>query len=144
MKSVIAVEINAPPSKVAELFDNPQGFRHWMDDVARVEPLNGGSRVREGSAFRLVPTKGGRAFVGRIVDSDPPHRSQLTLDASTVSIDITGTFFRMSDNRTQLVSEEQFGFKGPFGHLLGLFGRPAIRRAHRRHMDAFKRFAEAS
>jgi len=41
-----------------------------------------------------------------------------------------------------LVSEEQFRFKSALGRLLGLLAQPLIRRAHRRHMVSFKRFAE--
>jgi hypothetical protein len=40
------------------------------------------------------------------------------------------------------VSEEDFPFKGLFNKVFANFARPAIKKAHRGHMNAFKRFAE--
>jgi hypothetical protein len=48
----------------------------------------------------------------------------------------------LSPGTTRLVSEEVFTFKGLLSKAFGLLARPAIRRAHRRHMEGFKRFAE--
>jgi uncharacterized protein YndB with AHSA1/START domain len=143
MRSVIELEINAPQEKVAELFDNPRMFPRWMDEVARVEPLRTSSRLPLGSEFRIVPKAGRRAFRGRFLRREPPYRTRLLLDAATVRVDVRGTFVKLSDQRTKLISVEVVGFKGLFGRVLGLLGRRAIRRAHRRHMESFKRFVES-
>ncbi len=142
MKSVIELEINAPQEKVAELFDNPQMFPLWMDDVERIEPVRTNSSIAPGPTFRMVPKEGDLEFVGRVVRRDPPYRSRLVLHASNVTVAVKGTFVRLSDVETKLVSEETFSFKGLFGRLFGFLGRRSIRRAHRRHMESFKRFAE--
>jgi len=142
MRSVIELEINAPREKVAELFDNPRMFPRWMDEVERVEPVSSSSRVPLGSEFRIVPKEGRRVFRGRFLRREPPYRTRLLLDAPTVRVDVRGTFVKLSEERTKLISEEVVGFKGLFGRLLGFLGRRAIRRAHRRHMESFKRFAE--
>jgi uncharacterized protein YndB with AHSA1/START domain len=142
MKSVLELEIAAPPERVADLFDDPETFPRWMDDLERVELLNGGSGARTGTRFRLVPKKGDLVFVGTVMGREPPHRSHLVLDAPTVSVSITGTFTALSGARTKLVSEETFMFKGLLGLVFGFLGSFAIKRAHRRHMEAFKRFAE--
>ena len=142
MKSVIELEINAPQEKVAELFDNPQMFPLWMDDVERIEPVRSRTDIAEGPAFRMVTKEGDLEFVGRVVRRDPPHRSRLVLRASNVTVAVKGTFVRVSDLETKLVSEETFSFKGLFGRLFGFLGRRSIHRAHRRQMESFKRFAE--
>jgi uncharacterized protein YndB with AHSA1/START domain len=142
MKSVLELEIAAPPERVADLFDDPETFPRWMDDLDRVELLNGGSGTRTGTRFRLVPKKGDLVFVGTVMGREAPHRSHLVLDAPTVSVSVTGTFTARSGGRTRLVSEETFMFKGLLGVVFGLLGSFAIKRAHRRHMEAFKRFAE--
>jgi hypothetical protein len=49
----------------------------------------------------------------------------------------------LSDRKTKLISEEHFTFKGAIGKILGFLARGAIKRAHRRHMEAFKRFVES-
>jgi hypothetical protein len=139
MKSVVELDVEAPQEKVAALFDDPWTFPQWMDDLERIEPVSGSGMSR----FRLVPKKGNLVFIARVVDGEPPHHAQLALDAPTVSVSVTGRFRKLSDQTTRLVSEEVFQFKGLLGHLFGWFGRGSIRRAHRRHMESFKRFAES-
>jgi uncharacterized protein YndB with AHSA1/START domain len=143
MKSVIELEINAPQDRVAELFDNPRMFPRWMDDVDRVEPLSNTSYLSLGADFRIVPKTGKRIFRGRLLRREPPYRSRLRLEAPTVSVDRRGTFIRLSDQRTKVISEEVIGFKGLIGRVRGMLGRRAMKRLHRRHMESFKRFVES-
>jgi uncharacterized protein YndB with AHSA1/START domain len=142
MKSLLELEIDAPTASVAELFDDPDRFPRWMDDVAKVERLDGASGARPGTRFRLVPKEGDLVFVGTVMGREPPHRSHLVLESPTVSVSVTGKFTELSGSRTKLVSEETFIFKGLLGRLFGVLSYFGIRRAHRRHMEAFKRFAE--
>jgi hypothetical protein len=41
MKSVVQLDISVPQATVAELFADPANNPMWMDDLARVEPMNG-------------------------------------------------------------------------------------------------------
>ena len=143
MRSIVELEINAPQAKVAELFADLRAFPQWMDDVERIEPVGEPAGLAPERAYRLVPKKGRSAFVARVVRRDPPFRSRLTLRSRNVSVDVTGTFVRLSDDRTKLVAKNEIGFRGLLSRALGLLGWRAIRRAHRRHMESFKRFAEA-
>jgi hypothetical protein len=52
-------------------------------------------------------------------------------------------FISLSDQLTMLISEETFKFHGLFHKVCGFFARAAIKRAHRRHMESFKRSAES-
>ena len=141
MKSVVELDISAPQAKVAKLFEDPHQFPKWMDDVARVEPVNGSGRDWE-SQFRMVPKRGNLIFTAKVVKRSNA-RAHLALDAPNVSVSINGTFMKLSAMKTRLISEEVFTFKGLFGHLFGWIGFVAIMRAHRRHMRAFTRFAES-
>ena len=141
MKSVVELNISAPQAKVAKLFEDPQQFPKWMDDVDRVEPVNGSGRDWE-SQFRMVPKRGNLIFTAKVVKRTNAH-AQLALEAPTVSVSVNGTFMKLSAMKTRLVSEEVFTFKGLFGHLFGWIGFLSIMLAHRRHMRAFKRFAES-
>ena len=140
MKSVIDIDIKAPRTRLAELFAEPANNPKWMDDV-RYEPLSG-TPGQPGSKYRLVSTTGMPDFTATVVTCDLPERVGLVLDAPTVSVAITDTFVSLAPDETKLISEEVFRFKGPFNKLKGLFAGRAIRNAHRRHMEAFKRFAE--
>jgi uncharacterized protein YndB with AHSA1/START domain len=141
MKSVIELEIAGPRPRVAELFASPENSPRWMDDLGRYEAISGTPGM-PGSRYRLVPKKGSMTFVATVTARELPRRIQVELDSPTVTVSVTGTFDELSPGRTRLVSEEVFRFKGLFSKAFGLLARPAIRRAHRRHMEGFKRFAE--
>jgi hypothetical protein len=57
------------------------------------------------------------------------------------SVSVEGTLTELTEQRTKLVSEQVFAFKGCFNSVLGFLAAAAIRTAHR-HMEAFKRFVE--
>jgi hypothetical protein len=141
MKNVIELDINLPQERVAALFADPRNTTKWMDDVERYEPISGEPGM-PGSTYRLVPKTGKMVFVATVISRTLPNEARLTLDASSVSVSVTGTFVAVSPDRTRLVSEEVFSFKGLFNKLFGFVAQGSIRNAHRRHMEAFKRFAE--
>jgi hypothetical protein len=141
MRDLVTVDIGAPRDRVAALFADPRNNPQWMEDVERYEPLQGNPGM-PGSSYRLVPKKGKMVFVATVVERSLPRELRLDLQASNVAVVVKGTLSELSSTSTRLVSEEVFTFKGPFGKAMGLFARGAIRKAHRDHMKAFKRFAE--
>ena len=112
-----------------------------MDDVERYEPVSGQPGA-PGSKYRLVPKKGNMVFVATVIANDLPNESRLRLDASNVAVSITAKYVGLSPTKSRLVSEEVFTFKSLVGKIMGLFARGAISKAHRHHMESFKRFAE--
>jgi hypothetical protein len=141
MKSVVEIDVAAPRTRVAELFADPANNPKWMDDIDRCEPLTG-TLGSPGSTYRLVPKSGDRVFVATVVSKDLPDELRLRLDASSVVVAIVVGFLASSATVTRLVSEEEFRFKGILNSVFGFLAQAAIRKAHRRHMDAFKEFAE--
>lgn len=141
MTSVIELDINGPQERVAAIYADPDNSTKWMDDLQRYEPISGIPGT-PGSTYRLVPKTGKMVFVATVIARKLPTEVRLKLDASSVAVSVTGTFAALSPDRTRLISEEVFRFKGPFHKLFGFAARRTIRKAHRRHMEAFKRFAE--
>ena len=141
MRSVVEIEIAAPRARVADLFSDPANNPEWMSDIERCEPVTG-TLGMPGSTYRLVPKSGNRVFVATVVSKDLPDELRLRLDAPNVVVSIVDRFVATSPEVTRLVSEEEFRFKGVLSSVLGFIAQPAIKKAHRRHMDAFKQFVE--
>jgi hypothetical protein len=141
MKSTITLQINLPQARVAELFSNPRNTTRWMHDIDRIEVVSG-ELGAPGSEYRLVPKKGNMVFVATVLGRDLPKQSRLRLDSPTIVVSVTGTFQPLSATKTLLVSSEVFGFKGVVPTIFGFLAWFAIRKAHRRHIEAFKTFAE--
>ena len=142
MESVIELEIDVPQARLATLFADPQQTIGWMDDVDSVETISGQLGM-PGSKYRLVPKRGKMVFVATVLARNLPAESHLSLEASNVIVSVKGIFVALSPDRTRLTSEEVFSFKGPLNEVFGFLAQGAIKDAHRRHMEAFKRFAEA-
>lgn len=142
MESIVALEIDVPQLKLAELFADPMNNPLWMDDVQRIEPISGQLGL-PGSTYRLVPKRGPYTFVATVITRDLPSRLYLTLEAESVSVSVHATLKRLSDTRTKLISHETFKFKGMLNKIFGLFARRAIRAAHSHHMQGFRQFAES-
>src|SRR6266571_7190749 len=141
MKSTVTVEINLPREKVDDLFTDPRNSTLWMNDVDRIEVVSGQLGM-PGSKYRLVPRKGNMVFVATVLSRDLPNEARLVLDSPNVVVSVTGTFQSHTANRTLLISNEVFRFKGAISAIFGFFEQIAIRKAHRRHIEAFKAFAE--
>lgn len=139
MRDTVELTIHASQAKVAVLFDDPLTFPRWMKELERVEPMRGSG---QGTSYRMVPKPGSQEFLVHRVARDLPNWSQLTLNGSGVSVEVKGTFVKISSGSTRLVSEEVFTFQGLTGKIMGLLGRRGIQEAHRKHMESFKRFAE--
>jgi len=141
MKSTVEVDIDLPRPRLAALFADPTLNAKWMEDLDRYEPLSGQPGA-PGSTYRLVHRGGDMVFVATVIANDLPNESRLRLDASSLSVSITAKYLALSPQKSRLISEEVFRFKGVLGRIMGFFARPAIHRAHRRQMEAFKRYAE--
>jgi hypothetical protein len=113
-----------------------------MNELDRIEAVSGHLGA-QGSKYRMVSKDGGMDFVATIVLSDLPGELHLRLDGPHLAVFITDRFLAPSEGDTRLVSEEVFRFEGLVRRLFGLLTRNRIREAHRRHMQSFKRFAEA-
>lgn len=141
MRSVVELDINVRQEKLAELFTDPRRNPEWMDDLERIEPVSGDLGA-PGSSYRLVPKNGRLTFVARVISRELPTAAALVLEAPNVSVSVTGRFIPLSKTTSRLVSEEIFKFKGVRWKLLELVAQKSIKGSHRKHMEAFKRFAE--
>jgi uncharacterized protein YndB with AHSA1/START domain len=142
MIDLIEVNIQKPIDRVASLHADPTNNTKWMHDIARVE-LVSGKPGAPGSRYRMIPSRGSMVFEATVVAAELPRELQLTLEASGITVLVRATFEARSDGSTRMRSEERFVFHGFVHRLMGLLARPAIRKAHRTHIEAFRQFAES-
>ena len=140
MRDVLEIEIKASLEKVAALFADPQRTPEWMQDT-EYQPLTG-KAGEPGSRYQLTQREGKITFVATVVRLQLPREVEILLEAPKLRVSVTGRFTPSSPTSTQLISEEVFRFKGAINKIFGLLAFPAIKAAHRRQMQSFKRFAE--
>lgn len=134
MKSVVELDINVPQVELAKFFADPANNPKWMDDIERIEPLSG-NLGDPGSVYRLVPKHGKMVFIATVVSRELPTELRLSLEEPSVSVCITAEFAELAAQKTRLVSEETFRFKGVFSKIFGFMAGWAIKRAHRRQWN---------
>jgi hypothetical protein len=142
MTSRVELDINIRQAQLAELLADARNTPKWMDDLDRIEPISG-EPGQPGSVYRLVPKEGSLVFVATVLTRSLPTIVRVSLVARRISVLVTDTFVGLSENRTRLISEEVFTFTGTLSKVTGFVGRRSIARAHRQHMESFKRFAES-
>ena len=139
MTSIVELEINKPKTEVERLFTDPANNPKWMHDLKGYEPISG-EQGFPGSEYRLLPKKGSRVFTATVITRNATEL-KLKLDAADVQVLITAQLIEQSLSKTKLISKEVFTFKGLFS-LFGWLATPAIKSAHKKHMNDFKDFAE--
>jgi len=145
MKSIVAIEIARPRRQVSMLFADPGNMTKWMHDLAAYEHV-GGEPGAVGMRYRLVPKPKTRQrpFISTVTFMHLPERLALRLESKRVDVLVDVTFTALAKDRTRLVSEEKFVYRGFFRWLFGLFMRNRVRRHHREQIESFKRFAESA
>jgi len=141
MKSTVFVDIHVPQSRVATLFADPKNNPKWMDDIERCAAVSGDQGL-PGSVYRLIPKRGSMIFTATVLSRNLPNDLRLKLDSSKVTVYVHASLAPLPAGGTKLISEEVFVFKSLWKKVFGFVARPGIQRAHRRHMLAFKYFAE--
>jgi hypothetical protein len=141
MLSVVELEICADRETVAELYCDPANNPKWMDDLVRWDRLRGEPGT-PGSKYRMLSRDPDMEFVVTILDRADDH-IRFVLDSADVVVSIHVTFTPSGPGTTRFVSREQFRFQGLRRRIVGALATRAIRKAHRNHVSAFKRFAEA-
>lgn len=141
MKSIFETVIDVPQAKLFEIYTDPNNNVLWMDDLAKCEPISG-FQGTPGSQFRMIPKKGNMVFEATMLSKNAPSDASLQLSSPTVDVFITVNMTAVSAEMTQFISVEVFTFKGFFNQLFGSLATGVIKGAHRKHMEAFKRFAE--
>jgi hypothetical protein len=111
-----------------------------MHEIDRYEPISG-KQGMPGSVYRLIPKHGSTLYTATIVKRFP-DQLYLNLEADNVSVEVHGIIRTLENGRTRLISKENFKFKGVWNKVYGVLTSPIIRNVHRRHINAFKAFAE--
>jgi hypothetical protein len=111
-----------------------------MHEIERYEPISG-KQGMPGSMYRLIPKHGSTLFTATIVKRFP-DQLYLNLEADNVTVEVHGIVRTLDNGRTRLISKENFKFKGVWNKVYGVLASPVMRITHRRHINAFKAFAE--
>lgn len=142
MKFSESIEIDRPAEMVAELFANPDHLDQWMDGFQSIEHLSG-TPGSQGAKSRLTFQTGKRKMemVETITVINLPKELSVTYDTGNVFNTVKNSFEKLSENRTRLVVDTEYHFKGIMKLITPLMSS-AFKKPTRKYLADFKAFAE--
>lgn len=142
MKYTTAIEINLPRERVIELFDNPNNLKKWMKDLQSFEAISG-IPGQVGAKSRLRFKMGAKEveFIETITVRNLPREFSGTYESKGVWSETKNYFEDLGNNKTKLISENEFRFNG-FMKLLAWLMPGMFKKQSEQYLQAFKSFAE--
>jgi len=143
LKYEIEVIIDAPPSKVVELMDNPDNMKHWQPGLTGYELLD--SEPDQPSAkIRLDYDMNGRkmSLVETIEKNKLPDYFSGIYECDGVWNRVENWFEEVDENATSWRSNVEFRFETFGMKLMGFFMPFAFKKQSLKFMENFKKFVE--
>ncbi|MBC9798544.1 SRPBCC family protein [Sinomicrobium weinanense] len=142
MKFSESIEIDRPVETVVRLFTNPDHLGQWMDGFQNIEHLSG-TPGTQGAKSRLTFQTGKRKMemTETITAIDLPKEMSFTYDAGTVFNTVRNRFEKLKENRTRLVVDTEYRFKGIMKFIAPLMSG-VFKKQTRKYLGDFKEFAE--
>lgn len=130
-------------AEVAKLYEDTETMKSWQPGLVSFEPLSGEPRT-EGARSKIVYDEGGRTIAMEevVVGLDPPNEYTFVYTVRGVHNVEHDRFISDGRLQTTWIKESEFTFSGVLS-LLMPFMRRSLKKATRRHMERFKKFAES-
>ncbi|MGS2764404.1 SRPBCC family protein [Sinomicrobium sp. M5D2P9] len=143
MKFSESIEIDGPNEKVAELFVNPDYLNEWMEGFQSIEHLSGMPGT-QGAKSRLTFQTGKRKIEMEetITAINLPKKFNVAYDMGNVFNTVENRFEKLSENRTKLVVDTEYRFKGIMKLMAPLMSG-AFKKPVRKYLADFKQFVES-
>ena len=144
MNYTCTIQINLPVSKVVELWENEDNFKHWQDGFVKIEHLSG-EKGKVGSTARIFLDDGKRKMElveTVLIDNLPTEKK-----AEYVHVHMTNTqssrFNSINENTTEYTSEVVYTtFNGFMPKLMSKLFPGMFKKQSEKWMKQFKEFAE--
>ncbi|MDH3494555.1 MAG: SRPBCC family protein [Acidobacteriota bacterium] len=143
MKYVVDTVIDRPVNEVISKFDDPENLKEWMDGLLSFEPISG-TPGEIGAKAKLVFQMGKKKIemIETITAKNLPDEFGGTYEAEGVFNTVMNRFESVGNDQTRMTQQCEFEFTSFMMKVMGFFIPGAFKSQTRKHMDAFKSFAE--
>ena len=140
------LEINAPRTRVVELFLDPGNLQLWQPDLISFEQMGAGVPREVGTKSKQVQRMGKGAFetIETITVYRPPEEFAAIYEAQGVRNLINNRFSETAGGHTRWVLASRFEFPSLMMRLMAWFFPGMFRKQTLAFMQRFKEFAEKS
>lgn len=142
MKYKLDIIINAPITKVVELYSDQSNNKKWQEGCVSATHISG-EKGQVGAKTNLVFKMGKRdmTMVETIIETNFPKRYAVQYEAKGAFNTVIAEFDKLDEAKTLLKIENEFKFSG-FMKVLGFLMPGAFKKQTLKYMNSFKEFAE--
>ncbi len=142
MKYTLSNTINRPMAEVMQKFKDPEGVKHWMEGLTRIEHLSGTpGEVGAKSDFYFLHKNKEMKITETILEQDLPRQIKFGYQSGMGYNEVELRFEELDAHTVKQTSNSYFETRGlmkVFGFLMqGLFKKQSMK-----YMDAFKAYVE--
>ena len=142
MKYTLSNTINKPLEVVAEKFNDPEGVRHWMEGLEKIERISGTpGEIGAKSNFHYRYKKKEMVIMETIVEKNMPNQMKFVYESSMGSNEVEILFEKLSENEVKQISNTTMELKGMM-KVLGFLFKGMFKKQSLKYMTAFKEYAE--
>ena len=142
MKYTISNTINKPLDEVVKKFKDPEGVKHWMEGLQKIERISGTPlEVGAKSEFHFLHKKKEMKISETILEQNLPHQIKFAYQSPMGYNEVEMLFEKLSDNSVRQTNNSYFELKGLM-KAMGFLMKGMFKKQSLKYLNAFKSYVE--
>lgn len=142
MKYTLSNTINKPLHIVSEKMSNPEGTKHWTENLQTIEQKSGEyCEVGSERTLHYLFNKKEMIITEIILEQNLPQQIKFAYDSKMGRNVVELVFEELTDNQVKQTSNTTMELKGIM-KILGFFFKPMFKNQSKKYMTAFKKYSE--
>ena len=142
MNYTLSNTIDRPLEVVMEKFKEPEGVKHWMEGLQRIEHLSGTpGQVGAKTDFYFLHKNKEMKISETILEQDLPRQIKFAYQSPMGYNEVELLFEKLSNNSVRQTNNSFFDLKG-FMKIMGFLMKPMFKKQSLKYMTAFKHYVE--
>jgi hypothetical protein len=142
MKYTLSNTISKPLEEVIEKFKNPEGVKHWMEGLQKIEHLSGTpGEVGAKSDFYFLHKNKEMKISETVLEQNLPNQIKFGYQSPMGYNEVEMLFEKLSDTSVKQTNNSYFEVKG-FMKVTSFLMKGMFKKQSLKYMTAFKNYVE--
>jgi len=142
MKYTLSNTISKPLEEVIEKFKDPEGVKHWMEGLQKIEHLSGTpGEVGAKSDFYFLHKNKEMKISETVLEQNLPNQIKFGYQSPKGYNEVEMLFEKLSDNSVKQTNNSYFELKG-FMKVMSFLMKGMFKKQSLKYMTAFKNYVE--
>ncbi len=143
MNYTVSNTINKSLEEVIKKFKDPEGLKHWMEGLQRIEYISGTpGEVGAKSNLHFLHKKKEMKISETVLEQNLPNQMKFSYQSPMGNNEVEMLFEETSDGKVKQTNNSYFELKGVM-KIMGFIGKGMFKKQSLKYMDAFKAYVES-